>query len=100
MIIAYSDTKPRVNSSELMVSGSSRGGNVKFTMGKYTISDGRHELLSNRTLVSRVSAKLIRQQVVKIFSVCITLMLFFYHYPCFSTVQYDRNGNSYVVDGP
>ena len=52
-----------------MVSGTSFGVNVKYTMGKYTISDGRHELLSKRTLVSRVSAKLIRQQMVKIFSV-------------------------------
>ena len=52
-----------------MVSGTSRGGPVKFTIRKYTISDGRHELVSNRTLVSLVIAKLIRQQIVKIFSV-------------------------------
>ena len=52
-----------------MVSGTSSGGNVKFTMKKYTISDGRHEVLSNRTLVSRVGAKLIRQQMAKIFAV-------------------------------
>ena len=59
----------RVNSSELMVSGTSSGSNVKFTMGKYTISDGRYELLSNHTLVGRASAKLIRQEMVKISSV-------------------------------
>ena len=52
-----------------MVSGTSGGGNVKLTMEKYAISDGRHELLSKRTLVGRVSAKLIRQQMVDIFSV-------------------------------
>ena len=59
-----------------MVSGTSREGNVKFTRGKYTISDGRHELLSKCTLVSRVSAKLIWQEMVKIFSVWVNALLY------------------------
>ena len=52
-----------------MVNGNSLDGNVKLTMGKYTISDGGHELLSKHTVVGRVSAISTRQKMVKKFSV-------------------------------